>query len=227
MHKAYRKLIIINVVFLTFVALVLWKVTVNERKLQNEFVSNNIDVSYPSDSTDIRNASTKLPIPPTTKSLASTIKPTSILIPSINLLAHVLDVGIAKSGNMAVPNSFTDAGWYRYGPTPGQAGNAVMAGHLDNGRGVKAVFYDLNKLKVDDTIYVVNSNGDTVVFKVTEVALYDYDNAPLDKIFGKSDESHLNLITCEGIWNQEKRVYDKRLIIFSKKVKTIPKTEFI
>src|SRR4051812_45178718 len=55
--------------------------------------------------------------------------PVRLIIPSLNVDTKVQDVGIGKSGNMAVPSNYTDAGWYRYGATPGQVGSAVMDGH--------------------------------------------------------------------------------------------------
>src|SRR5258708_38380056 len=59
--------------------------------------------------------------------------PDRLDIPVLNIDAAVLQVGIARSGHMAVPPNFTDVGWYKYGSLPGQKGSAVMAGHVDNG----------------------------------------------------------------------------------------------
>ena len=47
---------------------------------------------------------------------------------------------------MAVPPAgphYDDAGWYRYSPTPGSIGPAVIAGHVDSGADGPSVFYRL------------------------------------------------------------------------------------
>ena len=40
-------------------------------------------------------------------------------------------------------------------------------------------------------------------------------NAPLQMIFGTSSKAHLNLITCDGVWDPAKKIYDKRLIVYT------------
>jgi sortase (surface protein transpeptidase) len=80
--------------------------------------------------------------------------PARIRIPSIGVDAFVQDVGIGKSGNMAVPTNYDDVGWYRYGPAPGEKGSAVIDGHVDNGFGLPAVFSRLSELEAGDDIYI-------------------------------------------------------------------------
>lgn len=37
-------------------------------------------------------------------------------------------------------------------------------------------------------------------------------------IFGSNDgKAHLNLITCEGIWDATKKSYSKRIVVFTDK----------
>lgn len=160
-----------------------------------------------------------VPVPASVYSgVVSSSTPTRIIIPNLGIDAAVLSVGKTEGGNMAVPERFEDVGWYKYGPTPGQIGNSVLAGHLDDGKGKPAVFHNLRDINIGDEIIVENANGEKVIFVVKEIRLVDYLNPPLLDIFGQSSESRLNLITCDGIWIPEKKMYSERLVVFTERV---------
>jgi len=147
--------------------------------------------------------------------------PTELLIPKIEVVTDVQSVGITAGGNMAVPDNYTDVGWFRLGAEPGAPGSAVLAGHLDTGSGKPAVFYRLSELAIGDEIFVKNEEGETLKFVVTGSRLVDYDNPPaevIEELFGKpkNENSYLNLITCDGDWIPEEKTYNTRLIVFSK-----------
>ena len=69
------------------------------------------------------------------------------------------------------PSDFAAAGFYTPGPTPGQFGPAVIAGHVDSHRG-PAVFYRLGALKAGATVSVGRRDGTTARFVVDKVAAY-------------------------------------------------------
>ena len=193
-REMYVRLLIVNVLFFAIVGVVIWNVHRNQAAQE-----------------------ASLPFAPATANVTSTSTstPVRLIIPSIGVNAKVQLVGKTKSGNMAVPNNFTDVGWYRLGYYPGTIGNAVIAGHLDNGPKVPAVFWHLADLKIGDDVQVKTEAGNVLHFRVVAESLYDYNNAPLGFIFGTSTASHLNLITCDGVWDPAKRLYDKRLIVFT------------
>lgn len=141
--------------------------------------------------------------------------PTHISIPAIGVEAGVVDVGLGKSGNMAVPYTYTDAGWYRYGTLPGAVGSAVLDGHVDNGLGGGAVFARLGELKAGDDLYIESKEGQRLHFVVEEVASYAVADVPLQKLFTRDDKPRLNLITCEGAWIAEQKMYDRRLVVYA------------
>lgn len=146
------------------------------------------------------------------------IVPRKIRIPAIRVDTFVEQVGITAEGNMDVPKNIWNTAWLRDGGyRPGQPGNAVIAGHLD-APGTKAVFWDLDKLKAGDKLYVTDTAGKEMSFEVTDRQYYPYNNAPLAKIFGPSNEARLNLITCGGVFDRTSRSYNERLIIFTRLV---------
>jgi sortase A len=141
--------------------------------------------------------------------------PVRIRIPSIGVDAEVVDVGLGKSGNMAVPYTYTEVGWYRYGPLPGELGSAVLDGHVDNGLGGRAVFARLGELRPGDTIYIETARGENVEFRVEDTGSYNVAEVPLERLFTQADQARLNLVTCEGVWIQEEKMYDRRLVVYA------------
>jgi LPXTG-site transpeptidase (sortase) family protein len=142
-------------------------------------------------------------------------QPVQMTIPAINVNAAVQEVGVTPNGTMDVPSNAVDVGWYKLGRSPGEIGNAVMAGHFDGKKGEPGVFNDLDKLQPGNKIYVKDERGMTTTFVVRESREYNPDADAAD-VFGSSDgKAHLNLITCEGTWNKLKNSYSHRLVVFT------------
>jgi sortase A len=161
--------------------------------------------------------SSDIPVASTTKQLShsSGDGPLRISIPAINVDAKVQSVGIAKSGNMAVPTNYTDVGWYRYGPLPGELGSAVIDGHVDNGFALAAVFKQLQDLTPGEDIFVTLKDGSQKHFIVETVAAYPVAEVPLKTLFDRADKPRLNLITCTGTWDSSKKAYDQRIVVYA------------
>lgn len=151
---------------------------------------------------------------------ATSSLPARIYIPTLSIDANVQHVGVAKSGAMAVPNNFTDVGWFRGGTVPGQVGSAVVDGHVDNGLALPGVFKHLDSIKIGDSLYIETAKGDRLHFVVYDVEWYPYKDVPVDGIFQKNDAAYLNLITCGGSWVRQDKTYNQRLVVYSKFVGT-------
>lgn len=144
--------------------------------------------------------------------------PVRLRIPAIGVDATIEPVGQDRTGRMDTPSLMDDVAWYAPGVAPGEIGNAVLAGHLDRIGGAPAVFWKLGKLTVEDDIFVADSAGGELHFRVTGVESYPYDAAPLDDIFGFGIRSRLNLITCRGKWDRAGQTYTQRLVVYSELV---------
>jgi len=145
--------------------------------------------------------------------------PARLIIPSIGVNAAVQSVGLLPSGRIGIPSNFTDVAWYNAGPKPGAIGSSVIDGHLDTARDANAVFAKLSELVVGDVIDVIDQTNQTIRFKVVKTAVYDENDAPLSAIFDQTIKvSRLNLITCDGVWNQAKKSYDKRFVVYSQRI---------
>jgi len=152
---------------------------------------------------------------PVTTVVATVMSSWRLQIPNLNLDTAIEEVGLTTDGNMAVPNNYTNVGWFKQGPKIGQPGTAILAGHLNRGKDKPAVFWNLHKLKTGDYIYVADDTKPKQRFRVTATQSYDVAGAPLDKIFTGNEGTKLNLITCSGKWDKNQKDYTKRLVVFT------------
>jgi len=140
--------------------------------------------------------------------------PIRIKIPKIHVDAAVQYLGLTPEGAMDVPSNSIDVGWFKLGTRPGDLGSAVIAGHFDSQNGSPGVFAQLHKLKPEDELIVVDDKGASISYKVRESRTYNpKDDVP--GVFNQSDGMHLNLITCDGIWDNGQKSYSKRLVVFA------------
>ena len=143
--------------------------------------------------------------------------PVRLIIPKINIDAAIEYVGLTPQGAMGVPEGPTSTAWFDLGPRPGEDGSAVIAGHEGWKEGIQAVFDNLYELQKGDKLYVKNEQGTTTAFIVRAVHTYG-ENEVVSDVFSSSDgKAHLNLITCEGIWNETTKSYSGRLVVFADK----------
>lgn len=143
--------------------------------------------------------------------------PVRLEIPKIGVNAAIDYVGITSKGELGVPTGPANAGWYAQGPRPGEKGSAVIDGHFGYKNHIPAVFDNLHALQKGDKLYVKDIKGITATFVVIQLKTYGpNDYAPA--VFRSSDgKAHLNLITCQGDWNQAQKSYAARLVVFANK----------
>ncbi|HEX2910472.1 MAG TPA: class F sortase [Chloroflexia bacterium] len=155
---------------------------------------------------------TATPLPP-----LPGLVPARVRIPSVGINAFVEQVGLDSKNRMDVPRNIWNVAWFKLGAKPGERGNAVIDGHVD-GPYSAAVFWDLRKVQPGTKIYVQDASGQEKTFEVYDVQVYPYDQAPLDRIFGPSNDAQLNLITCTGTFDRKTENYDKRFVAYSRLV---------
>jgi hypothetical protein len=141
--------------------------------------------------------------------------PVGLSISSIAVDAPVERVDVDRDG-ILIPPSLREAsqvGWYERGPTPGEAGNAVIVGHVDTSDSGPAVFYRLGRLKPGDHVDVARRDGSTVTFAVDSVRLYPKRAFPADLVYGPATRPQLRLITCGGIFDRSTSTYPGNTVI--------------
>jgi hypothetical protein len=143
--------------------------------------------------------------------------PVRLDIPAIGVSTALTPVGLNADGTIEVPplRSNAPAGWYRFLPTPGEVGPAVILGHVDTARDGPAVFYRLQELRPGDTVSVHRTDGSTAVFAVRQVTEYPKSAFPTAAVYGAVDYPALRLITCGGSFDQVKRQYRGNVVVYA------------
>jgi sortase (surface protein transpeptidase) len=145
-------------------------------------------------------------------------EPVTLRIPKLNIDTKIQQTGLNSKGNMGVPTNYTDVAWYKHGTIPGQVGSAVIDGHVDNGLGLAGVFKHLGELRKGDDVYVITKTGRELHFVVEEAVAYPYKSVPLEKLFTRTGDAWLNLITCGGTWVKAEKTYDERFVVYTRLV---------
>jgi hypothetical protein len=139
--------------------------------------------------------------------------PVRVRIAAIGVDSPLMDLGLRADGSLEVPPSGFPAGWYTGGPTPGELGPAIIAGHIDwNGPGV---FYNLHNLKPGDQVTVTRADGSKPAFRVTRVAQFPKAQFPTKLVYGNIDHAGLRLITCGGSFDSQSGHYEDNIVVFA------------
>jgi LPXTG-site transpeptidase (sortase) family protein len=143
--------------------------------------------------------------------------PIRLKIPKIKVDAAVEYVGVTPKGAMDIPKLPSNVAWFNLGSRPGEVGNAVIAGHVNWYNGAKSVFANLHKIKLGDKIFIKDDKGAEVSFIVRKVRIFGLEDDTSEVFISNDDKSHLNLITCIGVWNKKTKQYSQRLVVFAER----------
>lgn len=141
--------------------------------------------------------------------------PASLTISSIEISAPVGAYGVDNRGRMDVPDNVSEVGWYRFGPSPGEDGSAVLAAHVDLAGPGRGLFFELDHLEPGDAITVGYSDGTATDWVVAARSTYLKEELPLDVIFARSGPPVLTLVTCGGGFSTSARSYDSNVVVYA------------
>ena len=140
--------------------------------------------------------------------------PVRLRIPAIEVDSEVMALGLRGDGTLDVPPAGFPAGWYTGGPTPGELGPAIMAGHV-NWEGSPGVFFSLGELSRGEEILVERDDGSTAVFHVRSVEQFPKDAFPTEAVYADIDHAGLRLITCGGAFDRQAGSYRDNIVVFA------------
>jgi sortase (surface protein transpeptidase) len=141
-------------------------------------------------------------------------RPVSIAIPAVGIDARVVPVGLRADRTMEVPE-LDLAGWYEPGPRPGDAGPAVIVGHVDSRHG-PAVFFRLGELRPGDRITIGQQGGAARSFLVERVERSPKEALPVGRIWDRTRQPVLRLITCGGSFDRSTGHYRDNVIVYAR-----------
>lgn len=141
--------------------------------------------------------------------------PTSVVIARLGVRMAIRAVGVARDGQMALPVNPAEAGWYRYGPRPGdRAGAAVLAAHIDApGYGIGPLAR-LGQLRRGDII-TVESRAVSRRYVVSSTRNLDKSSLDLRSVFARTGPPRLHLITCGGDFDAKARHYEQNVVVLA------------
>jgi LPXTG-site transpeptidase (sortase) family protein len=136
-----------------------------------------------------------------------------VAIPSIKVTSSLMPLGLNADGTVEVPpaEKGMTAGWYTGGAIPGERGAAVLIGHNDTRFG-RAVFHDLKKIGKGADVVVRNERGQATHFTVTGTESVSKKAFPTKKVYGRTDDRALRLITCDGAFDAQGHPVDNLIV---------------
>jgi len=150
-------------------------------------------------------------------------EPSRLQIPAIGVDSGLIGLGLKRDGSMQVPTDGFPAGWYRHGPTPGELGPAVVAGHVD-WAGAPGVFFRLRSVVPGDLVRITRRDGAVAVFSVTRTSRTAKSSFPTAAVYGDVNRPALRLITCGGSFDRTARSYRDNIVVFADLVSSTPPT---
>jgi hypothetical protein len=162
---------------------------------------------------EIRVQSARLP---DAEAMQETVKaPVEVSIGALGVRARVIPVGVVQArGTMEVPRDVSVVGWYRFGPSPGGLGSAILVGHVDSRAQGRGAFFRLARLPIGASIFVKSGDGRKLAFKVVARRSYPKDRLP-NRIFDRMGPPTLTLVTCGGTFDERTRRYADNIVIFA------------
>ncbi|MCG3756614.1 MULTISPECIES: class F sortase [unclassified Amycolatopsis] len=141
--------------------------------------------------------------------------PVSLDVPSIDAHSSLVPLGLNDDKTVQVPpvDQPLQAGWYHFGPKPGQVGPAVVLGHID-GNHQKGIFWRLHEMKKGDKVVIGRKDGSKATFTVTKVDQIAKKTFPTEAVYGNTTDSQIRLITCGGAFDAEKKSYLDNIIVY-------------
>ncbi|MDJ0466654.1 class F sortase [Streptomyces sp. H27-C3] len=151
---------------------------------------------------------------PAREAVLSGSAPERITVPSLGVDSPLVDLGLDADRVMDTPDDPDKAGWFTLGPTPGERGPSVIAGHV-TWNGKPAVFFELGKAKKGTRIEVGRTDGKTAVFTVDRTVRYSKDKFPTVEVYRNLDHAGLRLITCGGEYDDATHRYADNVVVYA------------
>jgi hypothetical protein len=144
--------------------------------------------------------------------------PVTLAVPALGIEAPVDSVGVRDDGQMDIPDDVDRVGWYRFGPVPGGAGSAVLAGHVDDREQGLGELAPLREAEVDAEVLVTDTAGDPTRWRVVSREQVDTQALPVDRLFAREGPPRLVLVTCGGEFLPEVGGYESNVVVVAEPV---------
>ncbi|NAZ88419.1 class F sortase, partial [Kineococcus indalonis] len=155
------------------------------------------------------------PAPP-----APVAAPVALRVADLGIDAPVDPVGVTGDGAVQVPADGARAGWYRFGPVPGEGGSAVLVGHVDTARDGPGALHPLARAEAGQVVEVVLADGTARRFAVTARREVAKAELPVQELFERTGPARLVLVTCGGEFDEQARSYASNVVVAAQPLPT-------
>ncbi|MFF4185884.1 class F sortase [Streptomyces sp. NPDC001691] len=155
------------------------------------------------------------PLPPAHDPLRGAA-PQRVEIPSIGIAAPVVPRGLDAEGAVDPPpyNRPGTVGWFDGGARPGEAGAALLVGHVDT-ESKPAVFYGLSAARAGQQVKVTAADGTVAEFTIDDVRVFPRSHFDAATVYGprQRGRAELRLITCGGTYDRRTKAYTANVVV--------------
>lgn len=154
-----------------------------------------------------------------TSHMVAADEPRYFQIPSLDIDARVLPMGINSTGSIQAPINIFDTGWYTDSVKPGEVGAVFIDGHASI-EFREGVFGYIDALSIGDRVSVETGDGTQYDYDVVNIETVPLEGLDMRKALLPQDGvlRGLNIMTCVGEYLPDQQTYDQRLIVYTKQV---------
>ena len=144
--------------------------------------------------------------------------PMAIALPSVDVTALVVPVGVSHR-NLQVPDNATQVGWWVSSAVAGaRTGSVIIDGHVDTEHGGLGALYrmGIGDLRVGDRIMLTTMFDRQVSYLIYAQDLYPKAAGLPADVLSQSREPRLVLITCGGPFDFTSRNYEDNVVVYAR-----------
>jgi len=150
--------------------------------------------------------------------VAAAPAPVRLVVPDVSIDMPVDPVGVRDDGEMEIPEDADRAGWYRFGPAPGDVGATVLAGHVDSRLTGIGQMARLREVVLGAPLTVTTADGTEHAYRVVDVQKVPKEGAPVDRWFDREGAPRLVLVTCGGAFRRDIGHYTDNVVVTAEPV---------
>jgi LPXTG-site transpeptidase (sortase) family protein len=140
--------------------------------------------------------------------------PVALSLPALGVEDAPIDaVGVEPNGEMEIPEA-RRVGWYEHGARPGGPGSTVLAAHIA-ADGVDGVFRYLADAEVGTELLLRMDDGSQARYRIAEISQYAKQDLPVERVFARSGDPVITLVTCGGTFQPSLRSYQDNVVAYA------------
>jgi len=129
--------------------------------------------------------------------------PVRLEVGKLDISMDVVPVGVDRRGDMELPASVAQVGWYEFGSRPADAAGAtVLAAHVDSKKEGLGPFARLRNVREGANVTLTSADGTRHRYRVTAVEVLAKPRVPLAQVFQRDGAPRLTLVTCGGAYDR-------------------------